>query len=180
MSPPKWLWRSAQSGLPDLWFQSGLQPAQIDQLVTLTQTDPLIGQTTHDLERFKSVASITNWLQGSREVVVLLDPTDQLLGIVWVSQKPLPTLPVELADLNLSQYSLTFAIRLYGLARGKGLAQEFLHSALEACLQAGRFTGKLWLETKATNVSAIKTYQKLGFQQIAGPDAEQEILMVQP
>lgn len=167
-------WRLETAELPALWFTMGLTEKTEAQLIALSQSDELVKAQTQDAVRFVSSAAIQEWLVG-RELITLESEQGELLGIVWLSQKTAPAIPVD--------YQLTFAIRLYGLARGKDLAIPFLKMAFEefkkTALWQKNLGTKIWLETKASNLPAIKTYKALGFTQHTQPDSNQEIIMLQ-
>lgn len=170
----KWFWRAATAQLPALWVATELTPKTTAQLIAVSQSDELVKTQTHDATRFASSEAIQNWLKG-RELIVLESELGDLLGIVWLSEKSAPAVPPE--------YTLTFAIRLYGVARGKGLAIPFLKQAFtefkKTSLWQKDVGAKVWLETKAFNKPAIATYAALGFVQHTEPDAKQEIIMLQ-
>ena len=71
-----------------------------------------------------------------------------------------------------SEFDTTAAIRLYGEARGKGLSRWFLDVALKRYGDAN-----YWLRTSSDNVSAIKTYEGLGFKIASAPDDENKIIL---
>lgn len=168
------LWKPVTAELPALWISTELSQKTEEQLIVFSQGDELIKAQTHDAVRFVSSPAIQEWLKG-RELIVLESELGDLFGIVWLGQKSSPTVPAE--------YTLTFAIRLYGAARGKGLATSFLKMAFQelkkTALWQKNYGAKIWLATKAFNKSAVETYKALGFQQFTEPNAEQEIVMLQ-
>ncbi len=168
------LWRPASAELSALWINTELSQKTETQLIAFSQSDELVKAQTHDATRFVSSAAIQEWLKG-RELIVLESEQGDLLGIVWLGQKFSPVAPPE--------YQLTFAVRLYGVARGKGLATPFLKTAFQelkkTALWQENLGAKVWLATKAFNKPAIETYKTLGFQQFTEPDVEQEIVMLQ-
>jgi len=70
------------------------------------------------------------------------------------------------------RYSFTFAIRLYGNARGKGLAVKFMQAVF-----ADFKPERIWLETGKDNLAALKTYWRFGFRRVA-ESKNQKVLMV--
>jgi GNAT superfamily N-acetyltransferase len=170
----KCFWRVATAQLPVLWIDTELTPKTEAQLIAFSQSDELVRSQTHDAERFTSSEVIKTWVKG-RELIILETEAEELLGIVWLSHKVLPSLPPE--------YQLTFGIRLYENARGKGLAIPFLKMAFgelkKTALWKKHSDAKVWLETKAFNKPALETYKALGFVQHTQPDSEQEIIMLQ-
>lgn len=170
----KCFWRVASDQLPALWIDTELTQKTEAQLIAFSQSDVLVQRQTHDVQRFASSVVIKTWLKD-REVIVLETESEDLLGIVWLSHKVLPVLPPE--------YQLTFGIRLYSDARGKGLAIPFLKMAFrelrKTALWQKHSGAKVWLETKAFNLPAIETYKALGFTQHTQPDSNQEIIMLQ-
>lgn len=145
-------------------FNKGITEAQIKQLIEFATSDPEVIRFTSDPERFKDRAAFDLWKQTRADIYTLSDNNGDLLGIIWFEKKPLESM----LDMNT-----TFAIRVYGDARGKGLAYSFME-------QAFRDYGakKVWLRTSADNPSAINLYTKFGFRIVSKPDSNNKIVML--
>lgn len=153
----------------DVFIQQGILDCQIDQLLDYSHTDPDVQKFTSDPVRFKDRPSFNNWLQQGKIIYTLIDKSNNLLGIIWFSQK---NPPIKI-DANF-----TFAIRIYGPARGQGLSLDFMKTAFTDLLQSNsnpKISG-FWLETHHQNSAAIHLYQKFGFK-IVSP-VNNNLLMV--
>ena len=140
----------------DVFVQQGIIDCQIDQLIDFSQSDPEVKKFTSDPVRFQNRISFNSWLQQGRIIYTLIDSQNNLLGIIWFGQKDPPV---------RTSANYTFAIRIYGPARGQGLSQEFMKTAFADILKnqkASRISG-FWLETSTDNFAAIHSYQKFGF-----------------
>lgn len=153
---------------------TGLNEKQIDQLIKFSTTDKVIAEFTSDATRFKDRAAYNNWLKKGRAVYALEDKVGDLLGIAWFGAASFPKVNLKpaFATLKPQDYGTTAALRMYGKARGKGLAKELLATAVEKYGQKG-----LWLEVSHDNTAAIKTYQSL-FIQVSDPDEKGKVVMV--
>lgn len=150
----------------DIFIKQGISDCQIYQLIEYSHTDPEVKKFTSDSTRFKDLLSFKKWLAQGRIIYTLSDINQNLLGIIWFGQKNPPT--------KISA-NFTFAIRIYGPARGKGLSQNFIKTAFTDLLQNqkhSQITG-FWLETSIDNFAAIHTYEKFGFKKIDLADDRQ-------
>ncbi len=148
----------------DVFIHEGILDCQIDQLIEYSQTDSDIQKFTSDALRFANRNSFHQWQQQGRIIYSLCDSQKNLLGIIWFGQKQAP--------INNIKANFTFAIRIYGSARGQGLAQEFMKITFNDLLKnqkESKITG-FWLETSQDNFSAIHTYEKFGFKIISSVD----------
>jgi len=143
-------------------FQKGISEKQIGQLIEYSSTDELVGKFTHDRERFGSREAFGEWLKKGRDIKVMTNDKGDLLGIFWYGFKEMP-----LGDKN---YDTTFAIRIYGEARGKGLGLDFMKKSLK---ERG-----IWLKISDDNLAAKALYFKFGFRQVSEPDENNKIIMV--
>jgi RimJ/RimL family protein N-acetyltransferase len=153
----------------DIFIQQGIIDCQIDQLIEYSHTDPDIKKFTSDPIRFKDRSSFSEWLNQGRIIYTLIDQNNNLLGIIWFGQKDPP---IKLAA------NFTFAIRLYGPARGVGLSQIFMKTVfadLSKNKPKSEITG-FWLETSVENSAAIHTYEKFGFKKIS--ECKDKVIMV--
>jgi ribosomal protein S18 acetylase RimI-like enzyme len=156
----------------DIFVQQGILDCQIDQLIEYSQTDSDIQKFTSDKARFANKDSFHQWLLKGRIIYTLTDKDKNLFGIIWFGAK---TPPIKLD----SKYNFTFSIRIYSLARGQGLSQEFTKIAFKDLLKnqsKSQITG-FWLETSKDNFAAIHSYQKFGFKTISSPDYNNKIIM---
>lgn len=156
-------------------INEGLTEKQISKLITYTKDDPEIKKYTSDVTRFKDRKSFDEWLVESRTIYSLTDSDDNLLGIIWFSQKQLPE-ENYLERLDKNQYETTFAIRMYGTARGKGLAKKFMNDVFTKYTTS--HSAKIWLLTSADNIPAKKLYENFGFKTVTKPDKEGKIVMI--
>jgi len=153
----------------DVFVQQGILDCHIDQLVDYSQSDSDIKKFTSDTKRFNSKESFFEWQRQGRIIYTLVDEQQNLLGIIWFGQKDPPI------SINAN---FTFAIRIYGSARGQGLSQGFMKVAfddLQKNQTHSHITG-FWLETSVDNFAAIHTYEKFGFKQNSQKD--NKIIMV--
>jgi hypothetical protein len=127
---------------------------------------------TRDLDRFSSRERLEKWRQD-REILCLVDARGSLLGIVWVGEKPMPQRS-DYLDTDLMRRRgprLTWAIRLYGAARGFGLSIDFAECALANLLSGRRGrSSSLWHQTKAKNIAARSLARHLGFFEASGEE----------
>lgn len=156
----------------DVFVQQGILDFHIDQLIQYSLTDPEIKKYTSDPKRFASIESFSQWQRQGRIIYTLIDQQQNLLGIIWFGQKDPPI------DIPAN---FTFAIRIYGNARGQGLSQEFMKIAfndLQKNQTETHITG-FWLETDQNNLPAIHSYQKFGFKSISQIDGKNIMLFSQ-
>ncbi len=150
----------------DIFIKQGILDCQIHQLIEYSHTDADVKKFTSDSIRFKDINSFKTWLTQGRIIYTLADQNHNLLGIIWFGQKDPPI------DIPAN---FTFAIRIYGSARGLGLSQQFMKTAFADLLEKQKpslITG-FWLETSIDNFAAIHTYEKFGFQKISSIDGRQ-------
>ena len=155
----------------DVFVQQGIIDCQIDQLIEYSHTDPDVKKFTSDPTRFQNRTAFNKWLEQGRIIYTLIDKQNNLLGIIWFGQKEPP---IQM-DANF-----TFAIRIFGPARGQSLSQIFIKTAFIDLLKnqiKSKITG-FWLETSVDNFAAIHVYEKFGFQKIA--QKENKIVMRLP
>jgi len=147
----------------DIFVQQGILDYQITQLIDYSQTDLDIQKFTSDPKRFATKEAFFQWQQQGRIIYTLIDSHQNLLGIIWFGQKDPPI------DIPAN---FTFAIRIYGPARGQGLSQEFMKIAFADLRknQTDSHIAGFWLETHSDNSSAIHVYQKFGFKTVDQKD----------
>ena len=143
---------------------------QIKQLINYSNTDPLVKEFTSDKKRFKNLSAFEAWLGKNPSYFVFSDKGENLIALVWFSHKKMPI-------SGFAEFNWSLALRVYGEARGKGLAKEFLNLALTIFKNQSP-DRKIWLSTSFDNLAAIKTYQKLGLKKVSEPNEKAKILMV--
>lgn len=143
-------------------FKKGITESQIDELIFYANNDPQIISFTSDKTRFADKKAFKLWLKKKPVIYTLTNNTGRLLGIIWFQRK-----------IGIPGYDLTFAIRLYGKARGKGLSYGFMKQAFDDFKPQ-----KVWLEVSIDNLPAVSLYKKFGFQQITDPNDKGKIIMV--
>jgi len=148
----------------DLRIESTLTEDQIEELIYHSTNDQEVIIMTSDATRFRNRQAFDEWIHTKPSVYVLTNKTDKLLGLAWVQTLPCP--------LHKPEFDTTAAIRLYGEARGKGLSLWFLDEALKKYGPSN-----YWLRTSSDNVSAIKTYERLGFKIVSPPDKHNKIIL---
>lgn len=144
---------NTQDGGFNLVAVKGITLLQRDQLIKYSNSDSAVKKFTRDSERFKSVSSFTNWLAKRKVIYTLIDHKQNLMGLIWFSKEKFPG------------YEYTFAIRLYGAARGKNIAKKFMEIVF-----SDFGSRKVWLKVLADNFIAIKLYKSFGFQNISAED----------
>lgn len=157
----------------DLKIKEGIMPSQIRQLIKYSNFDELIIKTTSDRKRFSDQASVDKWLKKKRVIYTLNDVENKLMGIIWFGKEVNPS--------KDKKYNITFAIRLYEFARGKGYAKKFMTEAITKFKLTSEYknrTGGFWLITNSDNLPAIKAYEHFGFKKIPYENSESKVLMV--
>ena len=142
-------------------IKKGILDRQIDQLIEYSLNDESVGKFTSDRERFKNRQAFEGWQQKGREIFTL-NNNNNLVGIVWTGLKE--------KQIGGKKYNKTFAIRIYGEARGKGLALGFMRS----CIKEKGY----WLETSNDNLAAKALYSKFGFKEVSKVDENGKIIMI--
>lgn len=168
--------------LGQLTIQPGITEKQIDQLIKHTNSDEIIHKYTFDLQRFKNKQDFLGWKEKNRTIYTLTNSPGDLLGIVWFGPKEIPKDKIYIHKIQQNDYSITFAVRIYKKARGKGLAKNFILECFNKYNESEEFTKldkkKIWLETYAGNLPAVHIYHKFGFEQVTEPDENNKVIMV--
>ena len=177
--------------LPDgLSYSEGLTEKQIDQLVQFSNDpkDEAIKSNTSDPERFKDKEAVENWLQKRRSIYTLTNDQGDLLGMSWLGAGAMPQGEFT-EDFGSSKYGVTFAIRLYGEARGsgKGLSRQLTKHAIGQYKQTTEYQGLtdkgqdgIWLEVSQSNGPGVALYEKSGFTPVTNPNEKGKMFMILP
>jgi hypothetical protein len=168
-------------------FKKGINDKQINQLIHYAQTDQTVKNFTSDTKRFASRDSFEGWKKPDTIFYVLTDKEDDLAGIIWIEELPLPEFqPFQPLPSNFknSNFNTTFAIRTYGNARGKGLSVPFTQKAFTDFLEAKSYPLKanlgMWLATSPDNFPGIASYKKSGFVELGMRKDGQKLIMILP
>ncbi len=146
----------------ELRLQENWTADQQQQIIALTQKDSQICLLTDDPSRFSDQSTLETWLaKRKRFLYVLLDTSEHVVGSAWISAKRCENPHI------LETFGFTFAIRLYGKARGAGLAVPVLRMVFDHFMQTAAYQESsspgFWLRTKVGNIPAYRTYAKFGF-----------------
>lgn len=168
--------------LEDLHIKRGITEKQIEQLVAYSNTDKQILEFTTDSKRFKNKNAFNIWLKKGRTIYTLTGKEDELLGVIWYGKKGMPDDKNFTQDFNKEDFRITFAIRLYGATRGKGLSLWFMKKARKGFIRSKMYREScregFWLETYVSNTPAVRTYRSFGYKEVSFPDSQNRIIMI--
>jgi len=160
----------------------GITDSQIDQLISYTQSDPLVSKFTSDRKRFLNRDMFTVWREKKRSIYTLADQNGTLAGIMWFGRKEISPSVVVHIPRKSADYGITFAIRLYQNARGKHLAGKFMRFVFQAFKQTATYQtiphNGIWVKTSVDNLPAVCAYRSLGFKEVSIPDEKEKIVMI--
>ena len=145
-------------------FKHGLTKSQIDELIHYSNTDKQVLSFTSDKTRFANREAFDNWFRTNPVIYTLSDKDGKLCGLIWFQEISLKDHP---------EFDITFAIRLYGQARGKGLSLDFMKKAFKDFKPQN-----VWLQCSADNLPAVTLYKKFGFELVSEPDKNGKIIML--
>ena len=128
------------------------------KLVDASKEQAMLENVPRDAkERFPDSQAAHRWQSGSKRAIYSLFQDDNLAGIVWFTYHPRPDLDAD----------YTYAIRMYELSRGKGLAYDFTRAAQTDFTVSDGYKGAIWLETNSDNAPARKLYEKFGYKLVS-------------
>ncbi len=164
----------------------GIQETQIPELLELTTTDKEIHENTSDwrtpegkLGRFSSLQAFTAWQKQDKTIYTLTSPSQLLAGIVWFTPKPIDYKKYAINQKMSEKYPITFAIRLYGEARGHKLAKPFLLETIKKyCTFLGEKHVFIWIEVHKANERALHIYHEVGFRQVKTSSDGKQVLLL--
>ena len=160
--------------------RKGIATNHIDKLIYYSSNDDLVLKFTHDNKRYKDLKSF-NKEKNNRFYYSLVGKNNELAGIIWFSKKPIPKNKF-IVEFNTRDYGITFALRVYGKFRGKGLSYPFLQEAIRRYKKTKSFkenkANKFWVSTSFDNFAAISTYIKCGFVKASKKDSKAKIIMI--
>ncbi len=157
-----------------LFVVKGLNVALAEQLVKQSK-DPVVhyycpsdGVGPYNIPgktiRFEDVTAVEKWQSKQRLSLPLVkqigDSGLQLAGFGWMG----PGVPGA-DEPQIDGAKTTFAVRLYELARGQGMATPYTRAIIEAHDQQYGSDG-VWLEAWGDNVRAVSSYKKVGFSEV--------------
>lgn len=170
-------------------IKKGLSDKQISQLINYSSTDEGL-KFTSDKTRFKDRQSFDEFSKEIMAYYTLADDEDNLLGIIWFQDLSIPVIARNDSDKAISEesgmtdeeYGITFAIRLYGEARGKGLALPFTEEVMSDFEESEEYKNhpnkKIWLSVSPENEAAVALYRKLGFKDLKIDESHNKLLMI--
>ena len=153
----------------DFEVKKGITDKQINQLIEYSASDESVDKFTSDKERFKNREAFDEWIKGGKEIFTLTNENGDLLGIIWLGLKEIPEADWR-EKIDRDKYRLSFAIRIYGEARGKGLGIDFMKKCIK--------NRGIWLATSDDNFAAKALYSKFGFRQVSEASENNKIVMV--
>jgi ribosomal protein S18 acetylase RimI-like enzyme len=157
-------------------IKKGLSDKQISQLINYASSDEGLKYTS-DPKRFKDRQSFDEFSKEVLAYYTLVDNEDNLLGIIWFHD-----LDLYLNKEKPSEYGISFAIRLYGEARGKGLALTFTEEVMADFKESEEYKThphkKIWLSVSPENEAAVKLYRNLGFKDLEINEEYHKLLMI--
>lgn len=169
--------------MEDIKFKLGITEKQIERLIHYSNTDKQVKINTFDAIRFANRQTFDKWRKISRRIYTLTNNLGDLLGIIWFRRQALPLDKDYYFNFDKEFFGTTFAIRIYGLARGKGLSKTFLDKAFKEYKKTKVYLNSvkkgMWIETRKDNLSAISVYKKFGFKIVSKPDKINRIVMTQ-
>ncbi|MDO8523613.1 MAG: GNAT family N-acetyltransferase [bacterium] len=137
------------------------------------ENDTELQKNTSDKKRFVE-SSYEEWYSKKRFPFGLVAKNGELAGVAWFGPRPFPPL-TKGAVPSVSREWETFAIRTYGVYRGKRLSYPFALPVMNF-YQKEISQNPLWLSTPPDNSGALRLYEKLGFAG-CGIEEDGEVVM---
>lgn len=117
-------------------------------------------------QRFPTLEAAEQWHDSHERIVYGLFHAVELSGLIWYNKAPLPSHDAD----------VTFAIRLYDGARGKGLGRPFLEATEVDYREQTDYDGPIWLSTALDNTVAQSLYLRTGYQPVA--ERDERLIMI--
>lgn len=160
--------------LQKLTINLDLSPENIHDLIRYTNNgeDQDLQNNTSDASRFATLPLYKAWLAKDRTIYSLVTANGVLAGIIWFGYQPLV--------MDGHTLNTTYAIRLYGPYRGKGLSKPFTAKCLAHYRSLHPGCDPIWLETNANNLIAITAYKSLGCRVVSGQTENGRVVLKFP
>lgn len=158
-------------------IKQGITPNQIHQLIIYTNQDKQVAKFTSDIKRFHNKDAFSNWIKNGKYIYTIVDIRDNLLGIVWFSEKS-PSIQFDHAE----NYQFTVAIRIYGEFRGQGLGKQFLNFSIRHFKTTFEYLSAdkrgIWVTISNDNIPSVKLHETLKFTKVTKPNDQGKIVMI--
>ena len=164
----------------EVQVKKGITAYHIKKLIYYSSNDDLVLKFTQDKKRYKDLRAF-NKGKNNRFYYSLVGKNNEFAGVIWFSKKPIPKNKF-IVEFDNKNYGITFALRVYGKFRGKGLSFSFLKEAVKRYKKTRIFkeikANKFWVSTSFDNLAAIATYTKFGFEKVSKKDSKEKIIMI--
>ena len=148
----------------------GISETHIDDIIKYTRDseDEALQKNTWDSKRFSSSETMQKWYSDSgRRVYTLIGPDNELLGICYYRPSLTPNIlevvnTCKSDNLKNAKHTSTWGIRLYPIARGKGLAKDFLQVS-ERVYRSEFSDTLICVDIEEDNIPSRKTFEKCGY-----------------
>ena len=117
--------------------------------------------------RFGSESLVQKWMSIGRFVYTMTE-NEELRGVSWFRDSP-----VEALD---SEHRMTFGVRLYEGAVGRGLAMPFMRAVHLDLLRLRSGSG-IWLSVRHNNERARELYERFGYR-MHSSDAQRDYMVL--
>ncbi len=141
---------------------------------SLDESDVELQNNTSDRKRFGE-GSYEEWYARDRVPFVLTDTAGHLAALAWFGPTDLPHDSERPVEESAGEWD-TAGFRSYEPYRGKGVMRPFIEAAWNFYHE--RISRRLWIETNAGNIAAMKLYEKLGFISYGPRHSNGRILLV--
>lgn len=166
----------------EVQVKKGISLKHVRKLIYYSKNDDAINKFTSDSIRYKNLTSFKKYIEkGNVFYYSLINEYDLLTGFALFKFKKIPE-RIYLRKIYPNEYGITFAIRIYGKYRGKGLALKFMKDVFEKFIITKEYKNKkdnkFWIKVSERNIPAVKTYEKFGFVKVSKPDKTGKIIMI--